>query len=286
MSLTRTGTENTPHTPEPTPLSRIGHSTPLVGVPAAVIASLAYNDAPVPLVIPAVRETNRALYSKLAECPDARSAGQIFQDYMDVVFGLARPDEPACGACRRFRASYLRLLKGWAFDASNPEGAVLKGWVESRFGLFPTWHKAALTRFSSPQWIAYVEEKMAPRFHNNAVHAQLDLLYSFCQWRLEHFPLLPPPARHLRLYRGVNDLTEHPLVQRIDKRTAQLRLNNLSSFSANRDRAGEFGDCILEAEVPLTKILFFNDLLPKHMLKGEGEYLVIGGDYRVRTSWL
>lgn len=192
MSLTRTGTENTPHTPEPTPLSRIGHSTPLVGVPAAVIASLAYNDAPVPLVIPAVRETNRALYSKLAECPDARSAGQIFQDYMDVVFGLARPDEPACGACRRFRASYLRLLKGWAFDASNPEGAVLKGWVESRFGLFPTWHKAALTRFSSPQWIAYVEEKMAPRFHNNAVHAQLDLLYSFCQWRLEHFPLLPP----------------------------------------------------------------------------------------------
>lgn len=75
-------------------------------------------------------------------------------------------------------------------------------------------------------------------------------------------------------------------MQRIDKRTAQLRLNNLSSFSADRDRAGEFGDCILEAEVPLTKILFFNDLLPKHMLKGEGEYLVIGGDYRVRTSWL
>ena len=163
---------------------------------------------------------------------------------------------------------------------------MLKGWVESRFGLFPTWHKAALTRFSSPAWIGYVEEKMAPRFHNNSVHAQLDLLYSYCQWRLAHFPLVPLPARHVRLYRGVNDLTEHPLVQRIDKRTAQLRLNNLSSFSADRDRAGEFGDCILEAEVPLAKILFFNDLLPRHMLKGEGEFLVIGGDYRVRTSWL
>ena len=57
------------------------------------------------------------------------------------------------------------------------------------------------------------------------------------------------------------------------------------SFTARRSIACEFGDTILEARVPLVKILFFNDLLDRHPLKGEGEYLVIGGDYRVTMSY-
>jgi hypothetical protein len=43
---------------------------------------------------------------------------------------------------------------------------------------------------------------------------------------------------------------------------------------------------ILTARVPVHKIVFFNTLLPVHPLKGEGEYLVIGGEYRVTASTL
>ena len=99
---------------------------------------------------------------------------------MAVVFGLEHAPEQ--GERRRYRTSYLRLLKDWGFDANSPAGAVLKGWVESRFGLFPTFHKEPLQRFNSPAWFAYVEEKMSSRFHNNNIYMQLDVLYEFCQW--------------------------------------------------------------------------------------------------------
>lgn len=88
------------------------------------------------------------------------------------------------------------------------------------------------------------------------------------------------------LYRGVNDFIEHPLIRKNRGREIIVRLNNLVSFTADRTVACEFGDTILEARVPKVKILFFSELLPRHPLKGEAEYLVIGGDYRVNTSYL
>gem|GEM_PF-66864 len=184
---------------------------------------------------------------------------------------------------RRFRADYRRLLRGWGFDANSREGAVLKSWVENRFGLFPTFHKQPLTRVSSPAWGNYVEEKMSSRFHNNNIFLQLDLLYEFCQWALAR---RRTPGRHLILYRGVNDFIEHPLISKKHGREIIVRLNNLVSFTADRTMACEFGDTILEAQVPKVKIVFFSELLPRHPLKGEVEYLVIGGDYRVTASYL
>jgi NAD+--dinitrogen-reductase ADP-D-ribosyltransferase len=65
-----------------------------------------------------------------------------------------------------------------------------------------------------------------------------------------------------------------------------MRLNNLTSFSSDRDIAGCFGDTILAARIPVSKILFFNGLLSTHPLKGEGEYLVIGGECRVIAKYL
>ena len=62
-------------------------------------------------------------------------------------------------------------------------------------------------------------------------------------------------------------------------------LNNVSSFSRSRERAGEFGDSILGVDVPLPKLAFFSELLPG-MLKAEDEYVVIGGLYRVRLATL
>lgn len=66
-----------------------------------------------------------------------------------------------------------------------------------------------------------------------------------------------------------------------------MLLNNLSSFTRTRDRATEFGDYILEAEIPVQKIFFHSELLPG-VLKGEDECLVIGGVYEVEipaTEW-
>ncbi len=260
------------------------HSTNLVGIATGLLASTAFNDYPLPLEINGVREMNRPFFEKLGQTGCAAEAGEMFEHYMNLLFGLDGGalvgDE---GARRRFRSSYLRLLQGWGFDSNGAEGAVLKGWVESRFGLLPTFHKEPLRRFPSPAWIAYVEEKMSSRFHNNSISLQLDLMYGFCQWMLARWTM--PGRKHVTLYRGVNGFEEHQIIERIDKRNAVVRQNNLVSFTSERMRADEFGDTILEARVPLVKILFFNELLAHHPLKGEGEYLVIGGDYRVKVSY-
>lgn len=267
-------------------ITRRGHSTNLVGVPTGLLASPEFNEHPVPLHISGVRETNRGLFHVLdAEGSDTERAGRIFQDWMSVVYGLD-PEQRAKGAegRRRYRSSYARLLRGWMFDSNNPEGAVLKGWVESRFGLFPTYHKEVIKKFSSPAWIHYVEEKMSSRFHNNAIHDQLDLLYEFCQWAAMRFFF--PGRNHVVLYRGINEFAEHRVMERLGKREVILRLNSLNSFTSERERACEFGDSILEVKVPRVKLLFFRELLPDHPLQGEGEYLVIGGDFRGKVSTL
>ena len=69
----------------------------------------------------------------------------------------------------------------------------------------------------------------------------------------------------------------------VDRRERIVRLNNLCSFIPDEERAFEFGSTVWRARVPLVKVFFFSRLLPESILKGEEEYLVIGGDYRVRT---
>lgn len=265
-----------------------GHSANLVGVPTGLLASAAFNALPLPLHIRGVHENHARLFDRLNAVGSPTEAGDCFQAYMDETFNLsAQHVAPGDVPARRFRASYLRLLKGWGYDANSREGAVLKGWVESRFGLFPTFHKAALARFASAAWSRYVEDKLSSRFHNNDIHGQLDVLYEFCQWSIKRW--FRPERHPLTLYRGVNDFRDISLLRgqsRPRSGIALVRLNNIVSFTAHRSIACEFGDSILEARVPMEKILFFNDLLPRHALKGEAEYLVIGGDYRVSVSYL
>lgn len=273
------------------PLAMRAHRHNMVGVPSLELDSAAFNDDPRPLRIHGVRAQNPALFDALERTADPGTAADVFQHYMAFTFGL-NPDfsgsEGADGK-RRFRASYLRLLKGWMFDSNNAEGAVLKGWVESRFGLLPTWHREPIRKFASEAWTRYAEQKLSTRFHNNDIHVQLDLLYEFTQWWIGRGwgPMARlDGARHLRLYRGVNAFDEHHVVSRPDRRTAVVHLNNLCSFSIDRHIACQFGDYILEAQVPLVKIIFFRDILPRYPFNGEGEYLVVGGDYRVTVSLL
>ncbi len=264
----------------------IGHSTNFVGLPTQFLASCDFNDEPQPLHISGVREMNPQLFEMLDLAADLEEAGRAFHAYMNAMFGID-PEQrvkSGNGSVRRYRSSYLRLLKGWGFDSNGPDAAVLKGWVESRFGLVPTFHKERIAKISTGAWTTYVEEKMSSRFHNNSIMTQLDLAFEFCQWALARFVL--PGETHIELYRGINDFDEHQIVRRVSKTNVVMRLNNLMSFSSDRDIASCFGDIILSARVPLAKLVFFNTLLPKHGLKGEAEYLVIGGDYLVHASWL
>jgi NAD+--dinitrogen-reductase ADP-D-ribosyltransferase len=266
------------------PPPRPDHSTNLMGLPTGLLASSAFNDHPLALHISGVREMNASLFEMLGFSDSLEDAADAFYKYMMAMFGIdtEQLDRPSQGR-RHYRSSFLRLLKGWGWDSNGPEGAVLKGWVESRFGLLPTYHKEILGRFSGAASMVYVEEKMSSRFHNNSIFCQLDILYEFCQWALARY--VAPRRSHLTLYRGINSFDEHRIVSRQDKKTVVMRLNNLASFSSDRSVADCFGDIILTVSVPTVKIMFFNTLLPMHPLKGEGEYLVVGGDYRVTADY-
>lgn len=267
----------------------LGHSVNLVGLPTGLLGSAAFNDHPLELHIANVRETNPQLFEMLSLSDGPADAADAFYKYMVALFG-ADPEQHVPGEtgprgwARPYRFSFLRLLIGWGYDSSSPEGAVLKGWVESRFGLVPTFHKTVVNDPEGAAWALYEKERMSAGFHGNAIHGQLDLLYEYCQWALARHAA--PGQRHLQLYRGVSDFSEHQIVERVDRRTAVIRLNNLASFTTDRDVADCFGDTILTVRVPVAKVLFFNTLLPFYPLKGEGEFLVIGGDYRVETNRL
>ncbi len=78
----------------------------------------------------------------------------------------------------------------------------------------------------------------------------------------------------------MNRLDAYELLADLGGDRRVVLLNSVSSFSTDRNRAGEFGDTILAANVPLAKVLFHCRLLPG-VLQGEDEYLVIGGAYEV-----
>ncbi len=261
------------------------YTTNLVGVPAPLLASTAFNTHPQPLHIAGARETNSGLFALLARCGTAYEARDVFAHYMSLAFGLARADDAGeSGGTRRWRSSYLKLLQGWGLDANGPAGAVLKGWVESRFGLVPAFHGAPLGRFPSPAWVAYLEQKAASRYHNNSIHQQLDLLYEFCQWMLARFRLLGD-ERHTTLWRGSTRCEEQIVEGSLRERHCTVRLNNLVSFSTSEEQAQCFGDWVLRARVPLAKLLLVPGLLDTRSLHGEAEVLAIGGDFEVQARY-
>ncbi len=262
------------------------YTTNLVGVPAPVLACTAFNAYPKPLSIAGARETNAGLFALLARCATPDEAREVFAHYMSLAFGLQRRDssESRGGEAHRWRSSYLKLLQGWGLDANGGAGAVLKGWVESRFGLVPRFHGAPLGRFPSAAWIAYLEQKAASRYHNNSIHQQLDLLYEFCQWMLMRFELLGA-GPWATLWRGSTRCDEQIVEGSLRARQCTVRLNNLVSFSRSETEAQCFGDWVFKARVPLAKLLLVPGLLNTTSLHGEAEVLAIGGDYEVEARY-
>jgi len=254
------------------PVNRCDH-------PPRVIASHLFNRNPLPIEIQGVRRSHRSLFERLGRLEDPKARERAFREYMTLVFqvGAWKKESSPLGR-RSLRNSYLRFLRGWMLDASSPEGAVLKGWVESRFGLPPTFHAGPIADLREPTYVLYLVERMRETARSNAVESQFDLLYEFMQYELRR--------RHhgiavFTLYRGVRDLSEQHIIEDRGENRLLVRMNNLNSFTSRLEHAWQFGSRVFEAAVPASKIFFRSDLLPGILPRGEEESLVIGGEYEV-----
>ncbi len=249
-------------------------------LPPDILGSLTFQHHPVPLKLDGVAELHRGLFELLGTLPDAQERAQAFMMHLKSAFLLTQPEKAGLSAntaLNRVNADYLRMVRGWAFDADSREGAVMKGWVESRFGLLQRYHGGPIRDFSDDNYRRYLEMRSAGLYGTNALEAQLDLLYTYCQYELAR---QCPGQTHITLYRGVNRVRDHETLAILDDKRLVVLLNSLSSFTASRERADEFGDLLLITQVPLAKIFYYTRLLPE-MLKGEEEYVVIGGLYEV-----
>lgn len=248
-------------------------------LPPWVIASRHFNDNPQPLEVQGVKEANRFLFEKLAAISSQEERAVVFNDYMSVKFHLHHWQDQTDTAQKSIKNSYLRFLRGWMMDSNSIEGAVLKRWVESRMGIIPTYHRARINGIHSEPYFNYTIDVMKGSARTNAIQSQLDILYEYCQFEL---PRKYPDKKSITLYRGTYDATEHDVVEQVGKREQFVKLNNLVSFTSDEERAWEFGSTVWRTNVPLSKIIFYNDLLPGSIMKGEGEYLVVGGEYLVK----
>jgi len=254
-------------------------------LPPVIIGSLSFQHRPTTLNIDGIDELHKALFSGLDIRQTHKQRANYFMDYMTVQFRLKNLEDAGLmndDKNKRSKADYLRILRGWLFDTDSREAAVLKSWVESRFGLLARYHKGELKNHSGENYQVFLQERASGLYATNALEAQIDLLYSYCQYELalqQH-----NKKQHLILYRGVNKIDSYEILKRHDKNQAVVLLNNINSFSQNRERADEFGDYILEANIPWQKVLFYSRLLPG-LFSGEDEALVIGGVYEVKISF-
>lgn len=216
----------------------------------------------------------------LDQIDDPSRRGEVFHDYVSVKFRLHEWAEHQASARSSLRSSYVQFIHGWGADCNSHSGAVLKSWVESRFGLPARYHGGRLPDDPLARE-RYQCDCMRGAAKTVAVAMQLDLLYTFGQYELQR---RYPGERWLTLYRGTHDAEEYAVRDLPSDRRALVVFNNLSSFTSDPEVAWEFGSLVWKVRVPLQKIIFFSGLLPSHLLGGEAEYLVIGGEYRVKTQ--
>ena len=247
-----------------------------------IIGSEEFQANPLPVEIDGARSTDIRLFRRLEEIAEAEERSRLFHDYVSVKFGLNEKIEWHGKAKSVY--SYVNLLRAWGADSNRQAGAVLKAWVESRFGILATYHNGRLADNAAAR-DTFTLDRMRGSAKSIGALMQLDLLYTFCQDELRR---RFPNARCKTLYRGTHDPEEYAIRDQNNqgddqsKRITLVQLNNLSSFTSDPEVAWEFGSRAWEVEVPLAKIVFFSGLLPKSLLTGESEHLVLGGYYNVR----
>jgi NAD+--dinitrogen-reductase ADP-D-ribosyltransferase len=248
-------------------------------LPPWVIASPHFSRNPQPIEIQGVRRSHRSLFGRLDGLAGSSARERCFHDYMDLLFQAGRWRKESSPSGRRsLRNGYLRFLRGWMLDASSAEGAVLKGWVESRFGIPPVFHAGRIEDVDSREYLLYLSERMRESARTNAVESQFDLLYEFVQYELRR---RHPGVPSFALYRGVRNLPDYRFLESPGGNLAVVRLNNLNSFSSRLEYAWQFGSHVFEACVPAAKIFFRADILHGVLPEKEEEALVIGGDCEV-----
>ena len=258
-----------------------GGSFNLCNLPPWAIASREFAAEPRPIEVQGVREANRFLFKMLDDIADPDERARRFDNFLTVKFQLHQWEREETDTARRsIKNSYLRFLRGWGVDSSSIEGAVLKGWVESRMGLGPTYHRERIAGPDSEAYQRYALDRVRGHARTNAIDSQLDLLYTFTQYELAR---RRPAERWLTLWRGVHDAGQHDVLERTGRRDWLVRMNSLSSFTHERERAWEFGFTVFEAQVPVPRVFFASELLPHSILKGEREVLVVGGELRVKV---
>lgn len=249
-------------------------------LPAVVLGGCTFQQHPVPLMIDGVQELHREFFLGLEAIESAQQRALHFRQYMCSAFLLDHTDEAGFSensqGVKRAKSDYLRLLRGWMFSADSIEAAVLKRWVESRFGLRAIKHHGWLGEGECDAYERYHTDYVRGLYNSNALESQLDLLYSYCQYELKR---RWPERTHWQLYRGINHMDEHLLLAASEKAQPILLLNNLNSFTCDRFLSESFGDVILKAQVPVAKLIYFPELLDG-VLKGEGEFLALGGVYQ------
>lgn len=247
-------------------------------VPALALASQAFQAWPQSLDIHWIRDENQGLFDGLAEIEDPEERRLVFHEYALSRFWLHEPRSSWPPERERLKRSHVGVIRGWGVDSNGPSGAVLKGWAEQRFGLRPVFHAARLDRGDA----AARYESLRMRGHLGGIGVLLDLLFTFCQEELRrHHPV----DATMTLYRGTHD-PESYTVKEVDGRHELVEFNSVSSFTADGEVAWEFGSAVWRVAVPVAKVVFFSGLLPRGLLQGEEEYIVLGGDYLVeRLLW-
>lgn len=255
------------------------HVASRCSLPPWALASREFQNNPWPIEIAGIRQSEGRLFGLLDRLDDPAARGALFHEYIAARFQIEQWGGSSTVASASLRHSYLRFLRGWGADSNGPSGAVLKNWVESRFGLRPVYHGGILAADPAAQE-KYLRDKMRGEAETMGVGMQLDLLYTFCQYELAR---RIPGERWMTLYRGTHDPEEYSLDRGTERSTSILTLNNLSSFSSDREIAWEFGSLVWKVRVPIPKIVFFSGLLPRSLLEGEKEHLVLGGEYEVEN---
>jgi NAD+---dinitrogen-reductase ADP-D-ribosyltransferase len=253
----------------------------LCDLPAWYIGSLAFNERPQRFELQTVAHSAADLFRHLDTFPDAHERTGAFNAYLAAKFHLDELErDHTRNAKRSLRNTYVRYLRGWGVDSNSIEGAVLKAWVESRIGLRPTFHRGKVPSETDEGQLAFAIDRMKGMAGSNAINSQLDLVYAYCQYELQK---VYPGQTWLDLFRGTHDPDDYQTLEVLSPRERIVRLNNLSSFTPDAERAFEFGSTVWGIRVPLVKVFFYSQLFPQSLLKGEDEFLVIGGIYRVKT---
>jgi NAD+--dinitrogen-reductase ADP-D-ribosyltransferase len=243
----------------------------MINISSHYFGSIEYNENIKEIRIMGVYDYHRNFYKALEDAKNLEEANLIFDRYIQALFELSNKIKG------KNVGNLYKVLMGWMFNANGFEGAVLKGWVESRFGIIPTFHKRKITELESESYYEYLTEKMSLKVNKNAMYSQLDLLYHYTQSIIKRF--FPEYIPYLTLYRGIYDLEEYVIIKEICKKQSIIMHNNLSSFTIEKNIAEQFGNKILTIDVPYTKVLFFSKETPLHHFSGEQEYLVIGGNF-------